>query len=268
MTTETLAISANKGGVGKSTTTVNLATGLASAGWRVLLVDIDPQANTTSMFLGDEEPDIDLYDVVTKRAHIRKAIQPTRLHGVDLLPSSLQVARLDSELIAMHRREMKVAEALEDILGDYDAIVCDLPPSLSPLVIATLAAATSFLVPTDASRWGKRGVEVLTSWVEELRKAKVLTADLLGVLLTKVEPNTRISREIRSALHQSGMPMFDTYIPKRTGADRMVASSLVISDDTADPDIAEAYANLTVEVIQRINEARSRRGRHAREGGE
>jgi chromosome partitioning protein len=267
MTADRLAVAAMKGGVGKSTTAVNLATGLASAGWRVLLVDVDPQANTTSMFLGDEEPDVDLYDVVTQRVHVRKAILPTRLHGVDLLPSSLAVARLDSELIAMHRREMKVIEALEDILGDYDAVVSDLPPSLSPLVIATLAAATSFLVPTDASRWGKRGVEVLTSWVDELRQAKVLTADLLGVLLTKVEPNTRISREIRSALRESGLPLFDTYIPKRTGADRMVAGSLVISDDTADPDIAEAYANLTVEVISRINEARERRGKHAKESG-
>jgi chromosome partitioning protein len=268
MPIEICAVSANKGGVGKSTTAVNLATGLASAGWRVLLVDVDPQANTTSMFLGDDEPNIDLYDVITKHEHVRKAILPTRLHGVDLLPSSLSVARLDSELIAMHRREMKVIEALEPVLGDYDAIVADLPPSLSPLVIATLAASTSFLVPTDASRWGKRGVEVLISWVSELREAQVLTADLLGVLLTKVEPNTRISREIRTALHESGLPMFDTYIPKRTGADRMVAGSLVISDENADPDIAEAYANLTVEVIQRINEARARRGRHPREGGE
>lgn len=265
MTAERIAVAAMKGGVGKSVTSVNLTSGLARASWRVLLVDVDAQANTTSMFLGDDETEFDLYDVVTQRQPVRNAIVSTRLAGVDLLPSSLAVARLDSELIAMHRREMKVLEGLDEVLDDYDAIVLDLPPSLSPLVIAALAAATSFVIPTDASRWGKRGVELLTSWVEDLREAKVLTADLLGVLLTKVEPATVISREIRSALRDSGLAMFETYIPKRTGADRMVNKGLVIGDEGADPSIDEAYAQFTIEVIKSINEARARRGRHAKE---
>lgn len=265
MTAERIAVSSMKGGVGKSVTAVNLAAGLAAASWKVLLVDADAQANTTSMFLGDEEPEIDLYDIVKKQHRVAKAIQPTRLDRVDLLPSSLAVARLDSELIAMHRREMRVLEALEDVLDSYDAIVFDLPPALSPLVIATLTAATSFLIPTDASRWGKRGVDLLTSWVEELREARVLTADMLGVLITKLEPNTLISKTIRGSLRDAGYPLFDSYIPKRVGTDKMVANSLVISDDNADPDIAEAYARLTVEVITRVGEARERRGKHAKE---
>ncbi len=265
MTAERIAVAAQKGGVAKSFTSLNLATGLARASWRVLLVDTDAQANSSSMFLGDDDAEIDLYDVVTGREHVNKAIVQTRIDGLSLLPSSLAVARLDTELIAMHRREMKVLEALDPILSDYDAIVLDLPPSLSPMVISTLAAATSIVVPTDASRWGKRGAEMFLEWAEDLREARVLTADLLGVLLTKVESGTRITREIRGQLRASGLPLFESQIPKRTGAERMVANRQVIGDDDTDQDINESYASFTVEVIQRVNEARANRGRHARE---
>ena len=194
---------------------------------------------------------------------------PTRIDNLSVLPSSLAVARLDTELIAMHRREMKVLEALDPVLGDYDAIVMDLPPSLSPMVISTLSAATSIVVPTDASRWGKRGAEMFLEWAHDLRDARVLTADLLGVLLTKVESGTRITREIRVALRESGLPLFETSIPKRTGAERMVANRQLIGDEGADDDINEAYAAFVVEVIQRVNEARANRGgRHAKAVGE
>src|SRR3954447_7967899 len=131
MPAERIAICAQKGGVGKSFTSLNLATGLARASWRVLLVDTDAQANSTSLLLGDDEPDVDLYDVVTSREDVGKAVTQTRIDGLHLLPSSLAVARLDTELISMHRREMRLLEALEDVLGDFDAIILDLPPSLS-----------------------------------------------------------------------------------------------------------------------------------------
>jgi chromosome partitioning protein len=264
MGAERIAVAAQKGGVAKSVTSLNLATGLARASWRVLLVDTDAQANSTSMFVGEDDVEIDLYDVVSGREHASKAVVATRIDGLSLLPSSLAVARLDTELIAMHRREMRVLEALEPLVDDYDAVVLDLPPSLSPLVIASLSAATSLVVPTDASRWGKRGAEMFLEWAQDLRDARVLSAELLGVLLTKVEAGTRITRDVRVALRASGLPLFETEIPKRTGAERMVANRLLIGDDGSDEDITAAYAQLTVEVIQRVNEARARRGRHAK----
>jgi chromosome partitioning protein len=124
------------------------------------------------------------------------------------------------------------------------------------------------LVPMDASKWGRRGVQGFLGWSEDLRDAGVLTADLLGILLTKLESGTRIGREIRGELQTSGLPMFETIVPKRTGAERMVADRLMLGDDGVDVDIAEAYAQLTVEVINRINEARAQRGRHAKAAGE
>jgi chromosome partitioning protein len=264
MTAERIAIAAMKGGVGKSFTSVNLATGLARASWRCLLVDCDAQANSTSVFVPDDTVELDLFDVIKDQIDVRKVVLPTRIDCLDVLPSTLAVARLDHELISMHRREEKVFEAVEPLLNDYDVLVFDLPPSLNSVVISALSAATSLVVPADASRWGLRGAQMFLEWGEELRRARVMSADLLGVLLTKFESGTRIGREIRGELHGSGLPLFGTYIPKRTGAERMVSQRLVLGDEGTDSDVDEAYGQFTLEVIQRVNECRAQRGRHSK----
>jgi chromosome partitioning protein len=100
------------------------------------------------------------------------------------------------------------------------------------------------------------------AWSEVLRKAQVLSAEVLGVLLTKYEPNTRASREVLAGLQQDGVPLFKTTIPKRTAAERMISGLNVIGDAEADPDLAEAYAHFTVEVMTLINEKRQQKGKH------
>ncbi len=261
MPAEIIAIANHKGGVGKSFTAISLAAGLAQAEWRTLLVDCDPQSNSTSMFDPNDDVELDLYDVIKDRTPVEKVIRSTRLDLLDLLPSTLAVARLDQELVPMHRREEKLREALEAVAERYDTIVLDLSPNLGPLVITALTAASSLIVPTDASRWGRRGVRMFLEWSEELRDARVLTADLLGVLLTKFESGTRIGREVRADLRVN-TPMFDTVIPKRVGAERMVDDLAVLGDTNADPDLAEAYARFTVEVMKRVTDVRANRGKH------
>ncbi len=119
-------------------------------------------------------------------------------------------------------------------------------------------------VPTDASRWGLGGARIFLDWAEDLRDARVLTADLLGVLLTRVESGTRITREIRADLQASGLPLFGAEIPKRTAAERMVGNRLVVGDEGTDADINDAYVALTLECIARINEVRGKCGRHGK----
>jgi chromosome partitioning protein len=259
---EVIAIANHKGGVGKSFTAVNLAAGMARGGWRILLVDCDAQGNSTSMFDPDDDVEFDIYDLVGDGMAISKVIRKTRLDNLDLVPSTLAVAKLDMELVTMHRREEQLAMALQPVYPDYDAIVLDLSPNLGQLVISALNAADWFIVPTDASKWGRRGVNMFLEWSCTLRQHQVLSATFLGVLLTKYESQTLISRETLHALRNDGLPIFDTIIPKRTAAERMVSEQVVLGDLDADPDLAQAYAAFTVEVMTLVDEGRRNRGKH------
>jgi chromosome partitioning protein len=259
---EVIAIANHKGGVGKSFSAVNLAAGMARGGWRTLLVDCDPQGNSTSMFDPDDDVEFDIYDLITETTPIDKVIRKTRLDNLELVPSTLAVAKLDMELVTMHRREEQLAMALRPVYSDYDVIVLDLSPNLGQLVITALNAADWFIVPTDASKWGRRGVNMFLEWSATLRQHQVLSATFLGVLLTKYESQTLISRETLNALRDDGLPIFDTMIPKRTAAERMVSDQVVLGDLEADPDLAQAYANFTVEVMTLVDEGRRNRGKH------
>jgi chromosome partitioning protein len=259
---DVIAIANHKGGVGKSFTAANLAAGLARGGWRILLADCDPQANATSMFDPDDDVEFDLYDLIKGETPITKIVRPTRVDRLDLLPSTLAVAQLDQELVMMHRREYQIAMALEPVIGDYDAIVLDLSPNLGQLVIGALNCADWLIIPTDATKWGRRGVQMFLEWSATLRKAQVMSAELLGVLLTKAEAGTVVLRDTLAALHADGLPLFDAVIPKRTAAERMISGQLVIGDAEFDPDLAQAYANFTVEVMQLVNNGRRNRGKH------
>jgi chromosome partitioning protein len=214
------------------------------------------------MFDPDDDVEFDIYDLVKDEVPLTKVIRQTRIDNLDLVPSTLAVAKLDQELVTMHRREDQITIALEPAYGDYEAMVLDLSPNLGQLVITALNAAEWLIVPTDASKWGRRGVNMFLEWSDMLRKHQVLSAHLLGVLLTKYESQTLISRETLSGLQSDGLPLFDTMIPKRTAAERMVSDLVVLGDAEADPDLAQAYAKFTMEVMSLVDQGRRNRGKH------
>ncbi len=142
----TIAIANHKGGVGKTTTSVNLAAGLARAGYRTLLVDVDAQAHTTFWFVDDpNDVEYDLQDVISKAVPIDKTIRTTRIDGLDLLPATLALAPLETELVSMTRREDRIQRALSQVDDTYDFAVLDLAPSLSLVTLAALVAATDVI---------------------------------------------------------------------------------------------------------------------------
>jgi chromosome partitioning protein len=258
MSARVIALGGHKGGIGKSTTAVNLAAGLARRGRPTLLVDADAQGDATFMFVEDMDGvEYDLRDVIVGRGHgaipIAKAIRETRVELLDMLPATLDLARLDTELVSMTSGEIRVARALEPILDKYDFVIIDQHASLSTLNVACLAAATDVIVPVDATKWGVRALASFVNWFQEFRTEQIVTAGLLGVVVTKYQAHTRIGREVMEAL-AGQMPVFRTPIPLRVAAEDNVGSRLVTGDEGADRDLSEAYDAVTSEVIERVGE--------------
>lgn len=170
MTAEVIAISNHKGGVGKSVTAINLAAGLARrlahaarglrrAGARPMSSPTRTTSSSTST-------------TSSRGKSTRDTVRRTRIDNLDLLPSTLEVAKLDQELVAMHRREDQLRRGLSPVLEDYDAILLDLPPNLGQLVITALNAADWIIVPVDVSIWGERGITMFLEWSAALRAAE------------------------------------------------------------------------------------------------
>lgn len=248
----TLAIANHKGGVGKTTTAVNLAAGLARAGHRTLLVDVDAQAHATFWFVDDpDDVEFDLQDVISKGVPIDKTIRRTRIEGLDLLPATLALAPLETELVSMTRREDRMQRALAAIADDYVFAVLDLAPSLSLVTLAALVASTDVIAPVSATKLAVGGLGAFLRWTDEFRAEGLITAPLLGVLITMADQRTRVTREVVEALRGSDLPIFDTVIPRRVAAEDQVGDRLVSGDPTANPDLAGAYADFTREVLDR-----------------
>lgn len=247
-----LAISNHKGGVAKSTTTANLGAALALDGHRVLVVDTDPQAHAT-MLLGCDPAEVshDLEDVIVRGLPTAEAIVGTRVAGLDLLPASLGLARLDLALVGMARREDRIGRALGQVAGRYELAVLDLPPSLSLTALTALAAATHIIVPVSADRLAMAALGTFVGWLNEFRAEDVIHAELLGVLRTMTTRGSRATQATLEALEGSGLPLFETPIPRRVAVEDNVADG-VLAVEGIGP-VGDAYRTLAVDVLARLS---------------
>ncbi len=211
-----VAIANQKGGVGKSTTAINLGAGLALQGEAVLIVDLDPQGNTTSG-LGIDKGAIELsmYDILVDGVSANDVLEPTSVHGLHVIPATIDLAGAEIELVSMFSRELRLKNALSEIRGDYDYVLIDCPPSLGLLTVNGLAAGDEVLIPIQCEYYALEGVTQLTKNIGLVQNSLNPQLEVEGVVLTMFDGRTTLSRDVVAQVRAHfGERTYRTVIPR------------------------------------------------------
>ena len=215
-TSRIIAIVNQKGGVGKSTTAVNLGASLALLGERVLLIDIDPQGNTTTG-VGIDKRTLanDAYTILLEGAAVADVAQPTDVENLWIVPATLRLAGAEIELVGAPRREKRLHEALEPVRSSYEYVLIDCPPSLGLLTVNALCAARETIIPVQAEYYALEGLSQLTTIVERVRADLNPHLAIFGVLITMFDGRTRLATEVLDEVHRFFPErVFHTQIPR------------------------------------------------------
>ncbi len=212
--TKIVAVANQKGGVAKTTTVHSLGAALAERGRRVLLVDLDPQSCLTfSTGVDPDSLELSLYEVLTGKASARDALRS--VDGLDLLPSSIDMAGVEVHLLTRPGREYAVGRAVEPLLEDYDVVLIDCPPSLGVLTINGLTAAAGVLVPLQCETLSHRGVGQLMETIEDVRSFTNPKLEVIGVVATMYDPRTRLAQDTLAAVGSTyGLEVLQPPVPK------------------------------------------------------
>jgi chromosome partitioning protein len=249
---QTIACANQKGGVGKTTTVVNLATALALAGRRTLVLDLDPQGNATSGF-GIDRGSLraTLYDVLVEGADLQSVIIATKVAGCDLAPASVALAGAEVELASAPQRERRLASALRGIEG-YDYLIVDCPPSLGLLTVNALTAVDSILIPTQCEYYALEGLTQLIATLNLVRDNLNPELSIKGLVLTMFDGRTNLSADVAAEVRTHfGTSVFETIIPRSVRLSEAPSFGLPVALYRADSRGAAAYAELAAELLRR-----------------
>jgi chromosome partitioning protein len=254
---QTIACVNQKGGVGKTTTVVNLATSLALSGRRILVVDLDPQGNATSGF-GIDKSTIDrsMYGALVDGIPLRDVVIPNVIDGLSVAPSAIELSGAEVELVSLERRDRRLAKALDGVEGSYDWILVDGPPSLGLLTVNALTAADAVLIPIQCEYYALEGLTQLTATVNLVRDHLNPGLEINGVVLTMYDARTNLSAEVAAEVRRHlASAVYDTVIPRSVRLSEAPSSGQPIALYRPDSRGAEAYAALAVEFLARAEAA-------------
>jgi chromosome partitioning protein len=211
-----VCVANQKGGVGKTTTSINLATGLALRGHRVLLVDIDPQSNaTTGLGIDHRGLELSTYDLLLDETRLADVVTSTEIERLDCAPASVDLAGAEVELVSAQGRERRLAMALANAGDDYEVIILDCPPSLGLLTINALAAAEDLIVPVQCEYYALEGLGQLLGTAERVRRSLNPDLRIVGFLLTMYDARTKLAGQVAEEVRKHfGELVFETIIPR------------------------------------------------------
>lgn len=251
--TKIFAIINQKGGVGKSTTAVNLAAALGEQGKQVLLIDLDPQGNATSG-LGINKAEIShcIYDVLLNDVQIEDIIVPDITEGLDLAPATINLAGAEVELVSEMARENRLRDTVGRLRGKYDYILIDCPPSLGLLTVNALVAADKLIIPIQCEFYALEGVTKLLDSMKRVKSRLNPSLDIYGILLTMYDGRTTLAKQVASEVRNFfGKQVFETVIPRTVKLSEAPSYGIPITQYDPAGKGAQSYSDLAKEVVKR-----------------
>lgn len=250
MTAKVISIVNNKGGVGKTTTVINLAAAIATFGKKILMIDFDPQASLT-ICAGFEPLELKntIYDVITEKCTAKEAIIKTSNENIDIMPANIELSKAEIEIISQIAREMILRNKIQDILKYYDLIIIDNSPSLGILTINSMVASDYVIAPMTATYLALKGVDILYSTIEQVKKINK-NLKFMGIIITQFESRTTHHQEVLIATKKK-YPVFNTIIKKSIKfADSSIAAQDIFAYAGEKFVGAQEYMQLAREVLQ------------------
>lgn len=249
-----IAIANQKGGVGKTTTAVNLSAACAYKGKKTLLCDLDPQGNSSISFLNPEEIYGSAYELFSENdSSLERLLYPTKIEGLRMIPAKINLAKIEAKLVGDFDAVYKLKDKLEQVKSEYDVIILDTPPTLGLITVNALVAATHVLIPIQSSYFALEGTDDLLETIEKVRLRPNPELQLLGVLITLFDKRTMLSKEVQEHIRSVfGKKTFQTIITRSVRLEESPAHKESIFTYAPNSSGAGEYAKLCEEVLSRV----------------